>query len=130
MDKTIFALGVFDLIHEGHVILLERAAEYGDLIVGVVNDRAVKEQKGIHRPIVNEEQRMYMVSKLKCVKKVELVCGFYIPHWYILNADLIVVGGDQDHIQNLKEIPESKRLDIPRTEGISTGDIIKKIKGE
>ena len=69
--RVVFTNGIFDLLHIGHVSLLERAAEYGDiLIVGVNSDLSTARLKGPYRPIIPAEQRRAMVASLGCVRYV------------------------------------------------------------
>ena len=128
--KKVFTLGVFDLFHYGHLKLIHKAAELGSLTVGVVSDKAVKNQKGKNRPIIPHTQRARIVSALKGVVKTRIVEGFFIPNDVLAEYDLIVIGADQGHIVNLNEIPKKKRHDLPRTKAVSTSDIVKKIQKE
>ncbi len=69
--RTVFTNGCFDLLHAGHVALLERAAEFGDvLIVGVNSDRSVRRLKGPGRPIIPLRERMEMLAGLRAVDYV------------------------------------------------------------
>lgn len=129
-NKKVFLLGVFDMFHYGHLRLIQQAAELGDLTVGLVSDFPVKHQKGLNRPIISEGYRQAIVQSLKGVVETRLVHEFKIPQDVLDSYDLIVVGADQAHITNLDDIPGPRRYDLPRTEGVSTSDIIKKIKAE
>lgn len=128
--KRVYCLGVWDLFHYGHLKLIQRAAELGDLTVGVVCDYAVTEQKGKNRPIITHTERACIVSALRGVDRVQIEQGFYIPDDVIKNYDLIVIGADQKHIMNLKDVPKKKRFDLPRTKDVSTSDIVKKLQKE
>ncbi len=68
-DETIvFAGGVFDLVHEGHVLGMQYCKSKGDLlIVGVSSDERVRQRKGLDRPIRNELGRLILVDALKPV---------------------------------------------------------------
>jgi D-beta-D-heptose 7-phosphate kinase/D-beta-D-heptose 1-phosphate adenosyltransferase len=69
--RIVFTNGVFDLLHVGHVELLERARVLGDcLVVGVNTDASVRRLKGPGRPIVPLRERMEMLSGLKPVDYV------------------------------------------------------------
>jgi cytidyltransferase-like protein len=127
--QDVFVLGVWDLLHEGHLSLLEKASKLGNLTVGIVKDSAVKKQKGDTRPIYSQEHRMNLVSKLLFVYDVVLLDDFEIPKKYIESSDIICIGEDQKHIKNLNEIPFMKLYNLPRFPGISTSDILKKIGG-
>jgi len=62
--------GTFDVLHYGHVQLLEYAASMGDLVVGLDSDKRVKELKGEDRPFNTTEVRKFMLESLKCVNEV------------------------------------------------------------
>lgn len=69
--KIVFTNGVFDIIHRGHVEYLTEARSLGDvLIVGLNSDSSVKMIKGEKRPIVNEDNRAYVLANLKPVDYV------------------------------------------------------------
>ena len=71
--KIVLTQGVWDLIHEGHALYLEKAKSYGDvLIVGVDSDRLTKERKGPNRPIVPQKERIGMLIHLRHVDIVTL----------------------------------------------------------
>ena len=70
--KTVMVNGTFDVLHPGHVAMLNTARSYGDhLIVAIDTDRRVKELKGEQRPINNQIDRRIMLSALKAVDIVE-----------------------------------------------------------
>ena len=69
---TVMVNGTFDVLHPGHVALLNTARSYGDwLVVAIDTDRRVKELKGEQRPINNQIDRRIMLSALKAVDIVE-----------------------------------------------------------
>jgi D-beta-D-heptose 7-phosphate kinase/D-beta-D-heptose 1-phosphate adenosyltransferase len=71
--KTVFVNGTFDLLHPGHIALLNAARSMGDyLIVAIDSDRRVKELKGEDRPINTEFERIMFLSNLKAVDLVEV----------------------------------------------------------
>lgn len=70
-DKVIYVSGAFDLFHAGHLSFLEAAKELGDyLIVGIVGDDDVNEEKGTIFPIMNLLERTLSVSSLRIVDEV------------------------------------------------------------
>lgn len=70
-EKVIFANGCFDLLHAGHVHLLEQAKFAGGyLLVGVNSDDSVRALKGTGRPFVNAANRARMIAALECVDAV------------------------------------------------------------
>jgi D-beta-D-heptose 7-phosphate kinase/D-beta-D-heptose 1-phosphate adenosyltransferase len=62
--------GTFDVLHVGHLKLLEFAASFGELRVGIDSDNRVKELKGIDRPFNTTEDRKYFLESLKFVHDV------------------------------------------------------------
>jgi rfaE bifunctional protein nucleotidyltransferase chain/domain len=69
--KVVLANGCFDILHVGHVRYLEGARKLGDtLVVAINSDRSVRALKGEGRPILNENERVALVSALRCVDHV------------------------------------------------------------
>lgn len=97
--KVVFTNGVFDVLHVGHVEVLERAAAEGErLVVGVNSDASVKRLgKGDDRPIHGEENRARLLAALRCVDAV-VVFGEDTPLELVLaiKPDVLVKGGDYD----------------------------------
>ena len=87
--KTIFVNGTFDILHPGHVQLLNYARSLGDsLIVAIDSDQRVRELKGDSRPINPEDDRKLMLESLRSVDSVwifnsdqelEDICRLYNP---------------------------------------------------
>jgi len=68
--KIGYTTGVFDMFHVGHLNILKNAKEQCDyLIVGVTTDKLCFERKKKY-PVINEQNRMEIVSELRCVDKV------------------------------------------------------------
>lgn len=94
--KVVFTNGCFDLLHPGHVKLVEQARAAGDrLIVGLNTDRSVRKLKGITRPIQDERGRLRIVASLAAVDKV-LLFDQDTPYEVIqkIDPDVLVKGGD------------------------------------
>lgn len=69
----IFVNGTFDILHRGHLELLNYAKSLGDfLLVGIDSDDRVKEKKGFARPIHNQEERKFFLENLKAVDVVDI----------------------------------------------------------
>ncbi len=69
--KVVFANGVFDLLHVGHVRYLQAAREEGDLlVVGINSDASTRSLKGAGRPILTERARASLVAALAAVDYV------------------------------------------------------------
>ncbi len=72
-EKIVLTLGVWDLLHVGHIRYMQAAKDKGTvLIVGIDSDRLTKARKGEHRPIVPEGERIEMLQALRCVDYVVL----------------------------------------------------------
>ena len=104
-NKTVVASGYFDPIHVGHIEYLEMAAKLGDRLVVIVNnDNQAALKKGA--PFMTEEDRLKIVSSLKCVDEVFLsidedstVCRSL----QAVSPDIFAKGGDRF----IDEIPEA-----------------------
>ena len=94
--KIVFTNGCFDLLHVGHISVLERAKKLGDvLVVGVNSDRSVAKLKGPHRPLTSLKDRLRVPSALEAV---DFVTSFteLTPLNIIrrISPDTLVKGGD------------------------------------
>ena len=70
---AVFVNGTFDILHRGHLEMLEYAASIGDhLLIALDTDRRVKELKGDSRPVNNQADRVYMMYRIKGVTSVML----------------------------------------------------------
>ena len=71
LNKKIIINGTFDLLHVGHIELLEYAKSLGDqLLVCIDSDSRVKQLKGESRPINTQDDRIKMLNALRCVDMV------------------------------------------------------------
>jgi len=88
-----YAPGVWDLLHVGHLVFLERARALGDrLIVGVPSDEVVEEGKG-RPPIIPLADRLRMLQSLKCVDAaVPYYKLEFLAHLAAFKPDVLVVG--------------------------------------
>ena len=124
-DKTILTFGVFDMLHIGHILLLQRAKELGGkLIVAVQDEDSILKYKPGTRIIYSTEERMFMVGSLRYVDEVVGYKDVDIDIQHIA-FDLLVLGQDQNHSGFQKAIEwcreNSKQIvRLPRTEGISS----------
>ena len=93
---VVFTNGVFDLLHPGHVDVLDGARREGDaLVVGVNSDASVRRLKGPTRPVCNERDRAEMLASFEAVDAV-VVFDDDTPLALVtaLQPDVIVKGGD------------------------------------
>ena len=133
-SKTIaFTNGVFDILHEGHITVLSKAASFADiLIVGINSDASVKKIKGEDRPVNNENSRALILASLIMVDDI-VIFEEETPVEIIklIQPDVLVKGGDYtlDTIVGAKEvIAHGGAVEIvPLLEGFSTTNIIEKI---
>ena len=96
MEKIVFTNGCFDIIHPGHIDLLNRAKALGTkLIIGINSDESVKKIKGADRPFVNQEARREVLLGLKSVDEV-YIFEELTPEKLIkqIKPDVLVKGGD------------------------------------
>ncbi len=131
---VVFTNGCFDLLHPGHVRYLRQARSLGDaLIVALNSDRAVRELKGSGRPILTEAERAEVIAALECVDYVTIFDDVS-PRELIasLLPDVLVKGGDWrvDQIIGREEVEAAggRVESLPFVEGVSTSDIIERIK--
>ncbi|MBI9073142.1 MAG: D-glycero-beta-D-manno-heptose 1-phosphate adenylyltransferase [Melioribacteraceae bacterium] len=69
--KVVFTNGCFDILHAGHVDYLNKAKEFGDILIVALNsDKSVARIKGEKRPIVNQTERSFIIENLKSVDYV------------------------------------------------------------
>jgi D-glycero-beta-D-manno-heptose 1-phosphate adenylyltransferase len=133
--SVVFTNGCFDLLHRGHLTYLAQARAMGDaLIVAINSDRCVSALKGPGRPILNQDDRAYMLSGLEAVDFVTIF-DQETPREIItsLLPDILVKGGDWplEKIVGRQEVEEAggKVLSLPYLPGSSTSDIIRRIQG-
>ncbi len=66
--KIVFAGGVFDILHRGHIEYFRKLREHGDLVViALSTDKRVQERKGPHRPILHQKDRLALVDAIRYV---------------------------------------------------------------
>jgi D-beta-D-heptose 7-phosphate kinase/D-beta-D-heptose 1-phosphate adenosyltransferase len=136
-SKTIaFTNGVFDILHEGHIALLSKAATFADiLVVGVNSDASVKRLKGENRPVNNEQSRMKILAALIMVDAIVLF-EEDTPLELIkkIQPDVLIKGGDYtvETIVGAKEVLAAggKVEIIPLEEGFSTTGIIARMNSK
>ena len=131
---TVFTNGCFDILHSGHVKLLEKCREAGDvLVVGLNSDRSVGRLKGPGRPIVPQDQRAQVVAALESVDYV--VVFDELDPLAVITAivpDVLIKGGDwtPDTIigRDVVEAAGGKVFAIALMDGVSTTAISEKIR--
>jgi rfaE bifunctional protein nucleotidyltransferase chain/domain len=94
---NIFVNGTFDILHRGHLELLNYAKSLGDfLLVGIDSDDRVKEKKGPTRPIYNQGERKFFLENLKAVDSVDIFSSNIELESMIkfFKPDIMVLGSD------------------------------------
>jgi len=94
---NIFVNGTFDILHRGHIELLNYAKSLGDfLLVGIDSDDRVREKKGPTRPIHSQEERKFFLENLKAVDSVDIFSSDIELKSMVksFKPDIMVVGSD------------------------------------
>lgn len=132
-QSVVFTNGCFDLLHAGHIEVLEKARQLGNLLVVALNtDRSVAEIKGPNRPIVPEMNRARVIAALECVSFVTFF-DEETPEGLIvrLSPDVLVKGGDWsiDRIAGSRHVLEKggRVFSIPLVPDSSTTGLIERI---
>ncbi|MBI4347224.1 MAG: adenylyltransferase/cytidyltransferase family protein [Elusimicrobia bacterium] len=128
--RVVFTNGVFDLLHRGHVELLEKARSLGDaLIVGVNTDASVRRLgKGPERPINKEGDRARVLAALAAVDAVTLF-GEDTPAELLsrLKPDVLVKGADYKPDEVAGREHARKVVLIRLTKGYSTTAVVRRL---
>lgn len=134
MGTVVFTNGCFDIIHPGHIDLLERAKALGTkLIVGINSDASVRAIKGAPRPYVNQDDRAEILLGLRWVDEVRIF-DEATPAQLIeeIKPDILVKGGDwpTDQIVGADFVLKNggKVLSLPLKDGYSSSAIVEKIQ--
>lgn len=125
IKKIVFTNGCFDIVHRGHIELLEKSKSYGDyLIVGLNSDESIKRLKGETRPIMNQEDRKRTLECLKFVDEV-IIFDEDTPYNLIneIKPDIITKGGDYK-INEVVGNDLARVIIIPYMNGYSTTGIL------
>ena len=82
-----------DILHEGHINILKKANSYGEVIVGLLTDKAIASYKNI--PYLNFKRRKIIIQNIKYVKKVIPQKTLdYVPNLKLIKPDFVVHGDD------------------------------------
>lgn len=132
--KVVFTNGCFDLVHAGHVKVLERARALGDvLVIGLNGDASVRRLKGPGRPILHEQDRALLLGGLACVDYV-VIFREATPQRLIerLQPDVLVKGSDwaQGKIvgADVVQARGGRIVRVPLLEGRSTSHLLQRIR--
>ena len=130
--KVVFTNGCYDILHPGHIRLLESARSLGDILILALNtDASVQRLKGPTRPLVSQDQRAELAAALEAVDAVtffdedtprELIAAV-LP-------DVLIKGADWAHFIAGREEVEAaggKVLALPLEPGYSTTGILEEV---
>ena len=131
-EKIIFTNGVFDIIHAGHIELLNFAKSLGGkLVVAIDSDERVRKIKGKNRPVNNQKDRKFVLESLNYVDEVIIFSDNLEYLRDSVSPDVLVKGGEwnESELRSRDKIPESIAIKIyPIKANYSTTNVIKKIK--
>lgn len=131
----VFTNGCYDILHAGHVRLLEAASALGDvLVVGLNGDESVRRLKGPDRPFLPFEERALLLAGLEAVDWVvrfdEDTPAELIER---MQPDVLVKGGDWDLDRIVGRETVERRggrvVTVPLVEGRSTSSLVERIRG-
>ena len=128
--RVVFTNGCFDLLHAGHLHLLERARALGDLlVVGINDDRSVQRLKGLGRPLTSQGDRAELLSALRCVDYVTVFKeSTPLRLIKVVKPDVLVKGADYalDEVVGRDVVEQyGGRVErVPLLAGFSTTDLI------
>jgi len=125
MMTRVMAVGIFDLLHAGHLRYVEQAKSLGEeLVVVIAHDETVRKQK--HEPVTGQDLRRRMVEGLKPVDKAVIGNPPGVPIFEILGKikpNLIALGYDQKHsidaIRKGLDKHGFEDVEVTRVEGLS-----------
>lgn len=128
--RKVFVNGTFDILHRGHIELLNYAKSLGDyLIVGIDTDDRVKQLKGETRPIHSQEERKFLLENLNSVDEVKCFgCDVELINLVkSVEPDIMIVGNDYLNKKVIGSEYAKQLRFFNRIDGYSTTQIIQSI---
>lgn len=132
--RIVFTNGCYDLLHPGHIRLLEQSRQLGDVLILALNtDHSVRQNKGTGRPIIPENERAEVAAALEAVDYVVLF-DEPTPREIVAKIlpDVLVKGGDwgPNEIVGREETEAAggRVVSIPIEPGYSTSSILERIQ--
>jgi glycerol-3-phosphate cytidylyltransferase len=127
-ERTVITFGTFDVLHVGHIRVLDRARALGDrLVVGVSADQLNIRKKG-RAPVFSQDERLEIVSSLRVVDEVFVEESLELKRDYLMKygAAVLAMGNDwEGKFDDLRDICEV--VYFPRTPSVSTTALIEHI---
>ena len=134
--EIVFVPMACDLIHEGHINILENAAKYGKVVVGLLTDKAISVYKPL--PLLNYNRRLKIIKSMKYVDSVVKTTDWDYKTSLNNIKPKYVVHGDDWKFNNQKQVRQNvikqirawkgTLVEIPYTKGISSSTIKKILK--
>lgn len=125
-----------DIVHSGHIRLIQTAAKYGEVLVGLLTDEAIEEYKRV--PVLPFKERKTIVENLRGVGKVMPQKTFdYVPNLRKVKPDYVVHADDwrrgvqksmRERVLGVLKEWGGRLIEPPYTKGISSSLIIRKIQ--
>ena len=136
MKKIVYVAMSVDLIHNGHINIIKKASELGDVVIGLLTDSAIASYKRL--PFLPFESRKIIIEEIKGVSKViPQLTHEYTDNLIKLKPDYVVHGDDwkdgaqkkirNDVIKTLKEW-NGQLIEIPYTKDISSASLLHNIR--
>lgn len=136
MSKTVYVAMSADILHHGHINLIKKASEYGDLTVGVLTDEAIATYKRL--PVLDYEERKFIIENIEGVKEVIPQKTLdYTENLELLKPDYVFHGDDwlnndlkntrSNVIETLKKW-DGELIEIPYTKGVSVDKLNETVK--
>ncbi len=138
MKKKVYVAMAVDLLHPGHLNIINEARKFGDVIIGLLTDKAIVKYKRL--PYMTYEQRKLVVENIKGVFEVIPQDTYdYAPNLYKTKPDFVIHGDDwkkgiqknmRQRVIDILAEWNGKVIDIPYTKGISStilNEVIKEI---
>jgi rfaE bifunctional protein nucleotidyltransferase chain/domain len=128
--KVVFTNGCFDILHAGHITLIEKAKKLGGyLVVGLNSDSSVRRIKGKNRPINNQKDRAYVLAAIASVDFI-VIFNEDTPYELLskLKPDILVKGADYKTTKIVGRHFAGRVVTVPLVKGKSTSKIISKTK--
>ncbi|MDR2664033.1 MAG: adenylyltransferase/cytidyltransferase family protein [Puniceicoccales bacterium] len=135
--RVVLTNGCFDLLHPGHLFLLQQAAGFGDrLAVALNSDSSVRALKGPDRPTIPQKLRAYALRALRWVDGLFLFDGTqadeeirtFAPDVYVRANDRTLADLDSKELRALRAVGARIEL-VPFLPGFSTSSLLARIRG-
>lgn len=134
--KCVLVTGCFDVLHRGHITLLQFAATLGHVFVGINDDESVRTLKGQGRPVHCESDRLLLLSALQCVRggvflirstKVTEAILEKCPNYWVKGGDYQIETLDPEEVAAAKQVG-AQIVFFPLVSGYSSTETIRRMR--